>query len=97
MKHIKKFNESKSEKEKTVKYREHGGTIESSIRSIKEVTEEELEKHLKSKYPDFEVEVFRIKEYMNREDTRIGWKKTYIVQIKVGDSYFVVGYTDDKF
>ena len=93
MKHIKKFNESKSEK--TVKYRDHSGSLESSLKSIKEVTEEQLEKHLKSKYTGYEG--FKIKEYMDKEDSRSGFKKTYLVQIKIGDSYFPVGYSDNKF
>jgi len=93
MKHIKKFNENK--KEKTIKYRDHGSSLESSLKSIKDYTEDELENHLKSKFDNYEG--FRIKEYMNKKDSRSGWEKTYMVQIKIGDSYFPAGYSDDEF
>jgi len=97
MKHVKKFNESKSEKEKTIKYRDHSGSLESSLKSIKDFTKDELEKHLKKQYDKLDFDGFKIKEYYDKEDSRTGWKKTYLVQIKIGNSYFPAGYSDDKF
>lgn len=102
MKYIKKFNESNSEKEKTIKYRDHSGSLESSLKSIKDFTKDELERHLRNKYEeldlfDYPFDGFKIKEYYDKEDSKTGWKKTYLVQMKIGNSYIPAGYSDDKF
>jgi hypothetical protein len=79
-----------------MKYRDHRGSLDSSMETQIEVfTIEELKYHLDKSWKAFDRTVAEIKFSYSCYDDRIGWDTYYVLQRLVGESdFWVAGMSD---
>jgi hypothetical protein len=84
-----------------VRFREHRGQLEDALKTVHEIsTKAELAQHIRnylSRSPQFRLtdDELIIEPYVLEEDTRCGWKETWIVYRDSGAlGWGVFGFTD---